>query len=102
MGLVLLALGQLATVHLLGLTRWRGGGMGMYSEPHPNLTVVSIVVDGRREVVEAWRCERLPSPACLRETLSAYPHAEAVEVRRPSFELSSRTLRHVRVGHVER
>jgi hypothetical protein len=27
---------QLVLVHTHGLSRWKGGGLGMYSEPHPN------------------------------------------------------------------
>ena len=41
--LSLLALAQLFAVHSHGLSRWRGGGFGMYSEPHPNETEVWFV-----------------------------------------------------------
>lgn len=33
---VLVAAAQLALVHGGGLTRWKGGGFGMYTEAHPN------------------------------------------------------------------
>ncbi len=39
--LVFVAIAHFALVQTVGASRWRVGGMGMYSEPHPNARDVS-------------------------------------------------------------
>src|SRR5688572_14045580 len=81
--LVAIASTQLGRVFFSGQSRWRGGGFGMYSEFHPNLTQVWLVErdptgsgltwrrlseqDAAPQVARlVGRCMRLRSQACLR------------------------------------
>jgi hypothetical protein len=101
-GLLAMGLAQLGAAQALGISRWRGGGMGMYSEFHPNETVVVAVVDGARREVVAWRCQRIPTPACLAEALVDHPEAERLEAWRPRFDPVSRTATTVEVARASR
>lgn len=44
--LTVLAIAHLAAVSTIGASRWRVGGMGMYSENHPNDREIVLEVDG--------------------------------------------------------
>ena len=89
------ALVQVGIVRLVGATRWKLGGFGMYSEAHPNQRMV--VVRGRAGVVlapppvacqgHAERLRRLPSEGAARALLSCLPaEAERVEVWTPGVD----------------
>ncbi len=67
--LVCVAATQLGFVELRGLTRWKGGGFGMYSDPHPDLR-------------EVWlELERASGPFRYRPQRGTAEHAASVECR---------------------
>ncbi|MEQ1571639.1 MAG: hypothetical protein ABMA64_38780 [Myxococcota bacterium] len=102
MGLLATGAVQLVAVHAFGVSRWRGGGMGMYTEFHPNETVVIAVVDGERREVEEWRCQRVPTRACLADALVDHPDAVRLEAWRPRFDPVTRSWRRVEVARASR
>jgi hypothetical protein len=105
------ALGQLVGVHALGFSRWRGGGMGMYSEHHPNRTEVWTVRGDRAvpaedlEVCrsEAWQCTRMPTTRCLEGLLVCLDDdVTRVEAWRPQFSPADRVWSMREVAHAGR
>lgn len=124
--LIAVASTQLGRVFFFGQSRWRGGGFGMYSEFHPNLTQVWLVECGpagrcpppRRLSEEdaapqvarlVGRCMRLRSQACLRDLAAALPATPALEPpgrRRlelwlPAFDATTGTLSRHRVADLD-
>lgn len=53
---------QLARVHLVGQTRWRGGGFGMYTELHPNHTEVWVYRGDKPRQLDRPRVPFSPQP----------------------------------------
>lgn len=118
---------QLGRVFFSGQSRWRGGGFGMYSEFHPNLTQVWLVErgstsgggppplrlseqDAAPEVARLVdRCMRLRSQACLRDLAAALPAAPALKPPRsrrlelwlPAFDAATGALSRRRVAELE-
>lgn len=106
---------QLGRVFFSGQSRWRGGGFGMYSEFHPNLTQVWLVERGPqgtppRRLSEqdaapqvarlVGRCMRLRSQTCLRDLAAALqapalesPGRRRLELWLPAFDATTGTAR---------
>jgi hypothetical protein len=103
--LAAVALVQIAAVETRGMTRWKAGGFGMYSEPHYSWTQVWIGVPapeglrfrlfgkelqgsgvgGMHGLVT--QCRRWPTEACLRELSRALPeHVAAIQLWRPRVD----------------
>jgi hypothetical protein len=107
-----LLLAVVATAHLVrverdGLSRWRGGGFGMYAEPHPHLYQVWLAEGERRRRLGsgddgacpvgplAERCRRWRTAACLAEVarcLRPPPGPARLEIWAPRFTLETATL----------
>src|SRR5262245_47688750 len=120
-GLAPLLLAAVATVHLglaehAGLSRWRGGGFGMYAEPHPSLTQVWLAAEGGRRRLgpaddgacpvapRVARCQRVRTAACLAEVarcLRTPPGPARLELWSPRFALETATLTRQRVASRE-
>lgn len=69
---LLIALIQLTLVHTHGLSRWRLGGFGMYSDYHPEHLQLWRTRPGSPPALlteddhpQVARCVRLPTPACF-------------------------------------
>lgn len=90
----LVAIAQLWRVDDEGLTRWKGGGFGMYSDFHVKQREVWVQAGaealaagpGVPQTLEiaAGRCARFASPSCLRElrdpVLEVFPQARHLQV----------------------
>jgi hypothetical protein len=103
--LAAVALVQIAAVETRGLTRWKAGGFGMYSEPHYSWTQVWVGVPAQgglrfhlfgKELQGAGvgglhgqvtQCRRRPTEACLRELARALPgRIAAIQLWRPRVD----------------
>jgi hypothetical protein len=110
---------QLALVHSVGLSRWRGGGLGMYTEFHPNRTELWALTDAGPVLATAlpadqWRdgclptpatCTRVPHDACLRRLagcLADDSPVTRIEAWRPRFSPADRRWTLDRVAAVDR
>jgi hypothetical protein len=89
--LAAVALVQIAAVEIQGISRWKAGGFGMYSEPPPTWTQVWVGVETPQGVRfrllgremqgsgvgglhgQVNRCRHWPTEACLRELASMLP-----------------------------
>jgi hypothetical protein len=96
---LLIAAAQLALVHTHGLSRWRLGGFGMYSDYHPEHLQLWHIRQGTPALITATtpllptcpqptaeRCLRLANAACLAHLHACLPDAasgDRVELWRP-------------------
>jgi hypothetical protein len=113
--LITIASAQLGRVFFSGQSRWRGGGFGMYSEFHPNLTQLWLVdlgpsdtrattqrlseKDAAPEVARlVGRCMRLRSRTCLQALAAVLPPSSTpargrrLELWLPTFDAATGTL----------
>lgn len=114
--LVGVALVQLGFVESRGLTRWKGGGFGMYSDPHPILREVWLEIErpsgvfryrtqrGSAERLAANECKYWASEACLAELgrHSGRTRLRAVEVWEPGVSTDSFAFERRRLATYER
>jgi hypothetical protein len=70
--LAALAIVHLALVFGVGVSRWRVGGMGMYSEPHPNSREVVFVRD-HREIYGRTLTDACTDGEDLRRAAATHP-----------------------------
>lgn len=106
---LLIALIQLTLVHTHGLSRWRLGGFGMYSDYHPeHLQLWRLQPDSPPALLteddhpQVARCVRLPTAACfatLHAQLPAQPAGgpATYELWRPQADPDSSRLMRVLV-----
>jgi hypothetical protein len=101
--LTLVATVQLAVVEYRGMTRWKGGGFGMYSEPHyhqnqiwlggmgPDGITYSLIeplAQGPQLRERLIACKRRPTQACLRELRPVLRNRglRAIQIWRPHLD----------------
>jgi hypothetical protein len=114
--LVAVALTHLWRVESSGLSRWRGGGFGMYAEHHPNLYQVWLAEGERRRRLGAQDdgacpvrpaaelCQRWRAAACLAQVarcLRRPPGQARLEIWAPHFSLAAAALSRQRIAAYE-
>ena len=116
--MLLVAAAQLCAVSEWRLSRWRGGGFGMYSEIHPNHTQIEVETGAGASVAiphqtatcpglqaDVHRCQRLPTTACLCGLMDCLPddaRASAIVAFRPTFDPTAGRLGRARLAECRR
>ena len=102
------------------LSRWRGGGYGMYSEFHPSSTQIWLIqeqqqirIDQKQNIlwsdVTTWQaqcktCQKWPDVQCLRHLSEHLPKQLGfvrIEAWRPAFDVSSKHVSWQKVGQYD-
>ena len=112
--LMLVASCQMAAVHFAGLTRWEGGGFGMYSELPPMTKHVVIDVSDGSKPLPVEELRELGQRKLVYQAMPSRKHLDRIaeilrrnsinsfriEVWAERFDLADRTIYLERIGQV--